>query len=283
VNYWLLGYSSLRGRPLTAFWGHGKNFQQEKTNRFKEAWKRMLLRAPDWWFGYTDLTREVLLQANYPENRITIVQNAIDTRGLLADADRCSENDVNELRQTLGLRGRNVGVFCGSLYQGKRLDLVLEAAIRIRKRIEDFELLIIGSGPQESVVREAAATHDWIRYVGKRIGREKVLYLKLAHVFLLPHIVGLAILDSFALGLPIMTMNNNSHSPEIAYLRHSENGLMCENRVESYSEQVIDLLEDPVRLAAMSDTCRRDARLYTIENMVSNFSNGIRECLSIRW
>jgi glycosyltransferase involved in cell wall biosynthesis len=279
ANYWLLCYRRLGG-PRLAFWGHGKNFHQRNTNWFKDAWKRMFLCMPDWWFGYTDLTRNILLHAGYSDSKITILQNAIDTKELLSYSEQISLKERQSLLFDLKLEGRHVAVFCGSLYQGKRLDLLLSAAEQIKKRVNDFELIVIGSGPEEPLILNAAMKYSWLHYVGKRTGYEKALYMSLGHVFLLPHIVGLAILDSFALGLPLITMDNGSHSPEIAYLRHSANGLMCKNNLNSFVEETAALLHNPDRLQAMATECKSDARRYTVENMATRFAEGIIACLN---
>jgi glycosyltransferase involved in cell wall biosynthesis len=280
-NRLLLNYLLFMRKPFVrqklALWGHGKNMTSD--NCFRDRWKSFFGSLPDWWFGYTELTRETLTKAGYPESQITIFQNSIDTKELRHHAAQVKDGDIENLRKTLSMTGKHVGVFCGSIYAGKRLDFIIEAAIKIREKVHDFELVIIGTGPDESVAVSASTKYNWVYFVGQKNGFEKVLYLKLGDVFLLPYIVGLAIVDAFTLGLPLMTMDNSTHSPEVDYLKHNINGIITGNSVNAFATAAVALLQDPVRLKAMSEQCLKAANHLTAENMAMNIANGIVACL----
>ena len=64
----------------------------------------------------------------------------------------------------------------------------------------------------------------WIHYMGSKFGRESAMLYKIADVFLLAGTAGLAIVDSFAAGLPLIATHLPTHPPEISYLRDGENG-----------------------------------------------------------
>jgi glycosyltransferase involved in cell wall biosynthesis len=105
------------------------------------------------------------------------------------------------------------------------------------------------------------------------------LYLKLGRVFLMPGGVGLAILDAFALQLPLVTTDCGTHGPEICYLQHGENGWMTEDDPVAYADAVAGLLRDRVRLERFRARCLADARRYSLENMTRHFAEGIRKAL----
>lgn len=283
-NRFLLNYLLLLRKPFTgqklAFWGHGANMHHLNSPRIRDRWKSVLLKLPDWWFGYTNLSRDILIQSGFSGEKITVVQNAVDTGDVRRCAAQVTEDDLKALRKKLRLSGRHVGVFCGSLYPGKRIDIVVAAAKQVRKRIRDFELVIIGTGPEEAVAVEASRQDSWIHFAGRRQGYEKVLYMKLGQLLFLPYIVGLAILDAFALGIPLLTMDNGSHSVEIAYLRNSINGIMTNNTVDAFADAAVALLNDPAKMKAMSGQCLSDSETYTVAKMVENFTEGIASCLA---
>jgi glycosyltransferase involved in cell wall biosynthesis len=279
LNYLLLVRKVLNHQKI-AFWGHGKNFQIANPRHPKEVFKRFFLNKPDWWFAYTVLTEKILLNAKYPASEITVLDNAIDTSELKAFAKSISEDKLCSLRNDLGITGKRVGIFCGSLYSGKRIDILIAAARQVRSRINDFELVVIGAGPDDYLVKEAVKALPWIHYVGPRFGYEKVLFMKLGQVFLLPYAIGLAILDSFALGIPIITMIDGNHSPEIAYLRPETNGIITGNSIEEYANAICILFNDHDKHRAIVEQCLADANRYTIENMAANFTDGIVKCLS---
>jgi glycosyltransferase involved in cell wall biosynthesis len=129
-------------------------------------------------------------------------------------------------------------------------------------------------------VQRVATRDRFIHFLGPRIGREKALLFKMADVFLLPGAVGLAILDSFAAGLPLLTTELPDHGPEISYLSPGSNGLITPHDPQSYADATIDLLRSPQKLARLRNGAIASSSLHSIENMVANFRSGILDCLS---
>jgi glycosyltransferase involved in cell wall biosynthesis len=278
LNYFLLARKHLNHQKI-AFWGHGKNFQIANPSHPKELFKRFFLNKPDWWFAYTALTEKILLNAQYPASKITVLNNAIDTSEISFFAKSITEEKLCSLRNDLGITGKHVGIFCGSLYAGKKIAILIAAAQQIRAKINDFQLVVIGAGPDEYLVKEAAKTLPWIHHVGPCFGYEKALFMKLGQVFLLPYMAGLAILDSFTLGIPVVTMIDGNHGPEIAYLRSEKNGIITGNSIGDYANAICTLFNNQEKHSAIVNQCLADAKLYTIENMVNNFAKGILACL----
>jgi glycosyltransferase involved in cell wall biosynthesis len=212
--------------------------------------------------------------------RITNLNNTIDTLGICHDRDSISKDEIELLKQELGIAGKPVGAFIGSLYAEKRLDFLFDACRCVRQRLPGFQWLIIGDGEERPRIQEWAAAHDWVHWVGARKRRDKALYLGCADVVLNPGAVGLAILDSFVFGKPLVTTSCSNHGPEIAYLRHGENGLMTSNNVQEFALAISSLLSDPVALARMSQACVGSAGEYSIEKMASRFADGILKALA---
>lgn len=283
LNYLLMAKRRLDGSgasPRLGFWGHGVNCQSDSPASLKERWKRALIRQPDWWFAYTDFTRDILLREHYPEDRITVVENAIDTAELRAFVREIPESEVQAFRRQLGIQSERVGIFCGALYRRKRIDFLIDAARKIRAAIPDFELVIVGSGPDEPIAREAARQLPWIHAIGHKSGRDKALALRLGRLFLMPRLVGLSILDAFVAGLPLVTTRNGQHGPEISYLRHGENGWLTADSPGDFATEVIAVLSDEERLGRMRENCLHAAARFTVEAMASNFACGVTECLN---
>lgn len=265
-------------RARVALWGHGANLQG-RTGSLRERFKRRIARHADWWFGYTRHSLPIIQSTGFPAERITILDNAVDTRQLAAWRDSITAEEVKAQRRLLGLQGRHVGIYVGSLYREKRLDFLFEAADRIRQRVPDFELVIVGGGPLADEVQRDCARRPWACHVGPRTGRDKALLMSLAQVQLNPGLVGLGVLDSFVMGVPLITTDCRLHSPEIAYLDSGVNGLITADRLDEYVAATCQLLSDPDRLATMSRACLQSAGRYTVENMACNFADGVVECL----
>jgi len=259
-----------------AYWGHGKNFQSKAPSGLREKWKNFLISQVDWWFAYTQMTVDILKFAGFPQARITCLDNAIDTNSFKADLASWCEVDIADEKTRLGIsQTASVGLFCGSLYPDKRLELLIESSDNIRKQAADFVLIVIGDGPSMPQMRKAAASRPWMYLVGVRKGREKALYFSMGDVMLNPGLVGLHIVDAFCSGLVMITTKTARHSPEVAYLRDGENGVYAGDTPESYSCAVLDVIQDVGRLQKMRQACLADSERYTLENMVNHFAEGI--------
>jgi L-malate glycosyltransferase len=264
--------------PRVALWGHGANLQGDARS-FRENFKRIVAKQADWWFGYTAMSVPIIERTGFPRERITVLNNAVNTTEFLNFFQAVTPEVLSKLREDLGLRSTNIAAYVGSLYPGKRIDFMLEAAIRIRRRVPDFEFLIIGSGPQKHLVEAFCIANPWAKYLGTRTGQAKADVLALTQVLLNPGVVGLTILDSFVCGVPMVTTDCPGHGPEIAYLINGENGLMVVNALEKYVLAVSTLLLDKSALSQLQTGCKAAGARYTVENMARNFADGIIRCL----
>ena len=271
------------GWPPVAYWGHGRNFQAPVGTGYSSRFKNFLATKVDWWFAYNDLSASVVRGLGYPADRITSVGNAIDTTGLIERHASLTSEELDAVRKELGLKSENIAVYTGGLYQNKRIDFLIEAAQLIRNEVPDFELIVIGDGPDRHLVSQAASIHTWIHDLGSKNDMDKVPYWALAKLLLMPGLVGLVVVDSFALGVPLVTTDFPYHSPEIDYLKHDINGLIvpCGQAVGIYAAAVIDLLLDPSRLNRLRSGALATAADYNIEKMAANFTVGIMLALDI--
>ena len=261
-----------------ALWGHGANLQGNG-NSLRESFKRRTLLQADWWFAYTDLSRQLIEDAGFPPTRISTVNNAINTDSLQSEWKSHTSSDKEATKAVFGINSNSVGAFIGSLYSDKRLDFLIAASKKIRESIPDFHLIIAGDGPQRAYIEHAITQNSWIRYLGPVGDRDKARILSIADIMLNPGLVGLGILDSFSCRCPMLTTDCGTHSPEIAYLQNEVNGLMTENSIPAYSKAAIDILQDKTRSAKLRSACGDSAERISLANMTANFSDGIESCL----
>ena len=117
--------------------------------------------------------------------------------------------------------------------------------------------------------------------MGNQFEQSKATYFKLSNVFMMPGLVGLAILDAFATDTPMITTSYPYHSPEIEYLINGENGVITENNLESYVDGVLGVLTNDSFSEKLVEGCQRATKQYTVETMLNNFSDGIIRCLGL--
>lgn len=282
LNY-LLNIASIFGIKRVAYFGHGRNFQARDPKSRAERWKRFWATKVDWWFAYTDETRKHIESLSFPGNRITVFNNAVDTSLVHQQVAGVTPEQIACRRKELDLHGAHVGVFVGGLYEEKRLDFLIESALHIRNRVPDFELIVIGGGPALENLRVMSNSLPWVHILGPKFGLEKVEIMLLGQLFLMPGLVGLAILDAAAVGLPMVTTAFPWHSPEIAYLEDGISGVIVQEwkNPVAYGDAVADLLLEPARLIAMKDSARALSNRYNIEFMAIRFAEGVVKALSI--
>ncbi len=279
INYLLLALSALGFRKM-AFWGHGRNLRAKRPGLSEWA-KRKMCKMPDWWFAYTRGTAAYLARQGVAEEKITVVMNSMDTAGFRNDLASVSEGVIRAEKGELGIAaGARVGLFCGSLYGDKRLDFLFNSARMIKERVPEFELLIVGGGPDSGLAERVARNLRWVHYAGPLFGVRKAVYFRMAEFFLHPGALGLAILDAFAAGLPVLTTENPMHGPEIEYLEDGVNGIIAPFELRTFSDRVVNLLKDGESCARMRRSAAEGACRYGIDDMVKNFKAGIVECLA---
>jgi glycosyltransferase involved in cell wall biosynthesis len=280
-NYPLLFRAPAACHPRVAFWGHGRNFQSNAPHGLRERWKAWLRNRVDWWFAYTELSRQVVAGGGFPGERITVLNNAIDNDGFQSDLAATSDGAVAALRATIhAAPGAPVGLYCGSLYPDKRLDLLVAACAVVQRAKPHFRLVVLGDGPSRPFVQEAARHHPWLHWAGAQRGAAKAAWFRAADCYLSPGAVGLHVLDAFCAGLPLITTDTALHGPEIAYLESGRNGFIVPADAQAYAAATLTLLGNPMLRQRLRAAAAEDATRYTLDHMVRRFVDGMQACLA---
>lgn len=279
INYLLLLRRYTLGRPLVAFFGHGKNLNIEG-KKIREYFKRKVSLLPDWWFAYTALAERVVIANGYPKENITVANNAIDDTEIKQECAKQTEEKRILLKEEIGInKNSKVALFCGRLMHNK-VSFLIEALESIREKDDEFEAIIIGAGALEEKIRLVSSEYHWLHYEGPVYGSDRAKYFCISDVFLMPGMVGLAILDAFAAKLPIITTDCGLHGPEIDYLEEGVNGFMTSNSVKPFVAKVCELLRNDQMLAEMKANAERSSEKYSITKMADNFVMGIQQALN---
>lgn len=265
INYVALALQPLGG-PRVALWGHGENLQAGKgaLGSIGKLWKQTYSRLPHWWFAYTEGSAERVHKGGFRRDRITVVQNAI--------------GPLPEVPPVARVPARCV--YVGGLYAEKRLDLLIAAGDIIAAREPAFSLEVMGDGPLRTYLESAAKSRAWLHVRGPVFGSDKTTSLARAELVLMPGLVGLAVLDSFQTGTPMITTADALHSPEYEYLIPGVNGLVTAGDPQAYADGVLAALQNPELLGTLRDGCTKAAGTYTLDAMVTRFARGIEQALA---
>jgi glycosyltransferase involved in cell wall biosynthesis len=267
-------------RPGTRFatWGHGYG-ATSRPNRIDAALENWQLRRSRHFFAYTDKGRTAALDAGLTPSQVTVLQNTVDTNALREAVEQVSARAVSQFRTRHQLEHRRWTCYIGGLDRSKRLDFLLAAGDAIHSAVPDFGLIIAGTGVQEDLIVQAAKERPWLAYIG-RVGPDDMAVLaSIAHLLLVPGRVGLIAVDSFALGLPIVTTRWPYHAPEFDYLTDNLNARVTDDNVGAFSAAVQALLRDPSAIDALRERCLAEAGRYDMAGLVERFSSGIQHAL----
>lgn len=281
VNY-RLQIARFFGGPRLAFFGHGRNFQSNEPDSIKEKFKRFWLSKVDWWFAYTQNAAKDIALSGFPASSITVFNNTIDTSAIRDELASINAEETAALRMSLCDGSINVGVYIGGLYPLKRIPFLLEAARHIKSIVPDFHLIIVGGGTEAPLINEAAKASSWIHPLGPKFGREKTLVASLGKIFLMPGLVGLGIVDSFAYKLPMIATKLPYHSPEIEYLENGVNGIIIQdcNDVGEFAQEAARLLNDAEWHSKLVAGTIVSLEKYSLASMATYFADGVMSVLN---
>jgi len=209
----LLAWRRLIGRKPTVLWGHGAAYVT-KPSKLGDLLKVCMVRLASHTMTYTEGGRAHLIMRRAPARKISAIGNSTDSEIL--------RQGIVEFRSRATRNAGTSALFIGGLDASKRIDFLLDAARHARELEPTFTLVIVGRGPLEDVVRQAADERGGIRLISQARGRDLAELAASADMIWMPGRVGLVAVDAIALGLPVHTVRHGLHAPEIEMLRRGE-------------------------------------------------------------
>jgi len=159
---------------------------------------------------------------------------------------------------------RTVIVFVGRLNEQKGLDVLLNA-IRLLKNLKsDFELWIVGSGPQQfilEVLMLKLKIEGMVKFLGFR--KDIAHILSVADIFVLPsryEAMSIALLEGMAVGLPCIVTDVGDNA---LFIREGREGLVVpKENVTALASALKKLITNPELRVYMGRMARKKARNY---------------------
>lgn len=198
-----------------------------------------------------------LAELGIAQERRPFIPNGVDTERFIPLP--LAERKI--LRQTLGLPDVPVVIFTGRLAAEKRVDQLISIWPAIRSIHQDALLLLLGTGEEESTLKQAAG--PGVRFEGRV--EDVAPYLQAADLFVLPSATeGLsnALLEALACGLATVATKVGG-APDV--IEHKKSGwLVPPDQPEALQEAIVTLLSQP--------TCRTELGCRGRDHIVSNYS-----------
>ncbi|MBE3593973.1 MAG: glycosyltransferase [Candidatus Carbobacillus altaicus] len=149
--------------------------------------------------------KEALQREHIPDNKITVIPNAIDTSVFLSGDARLNKRKA--LREQLGIGDERVIVSTSRLVPVKGLDVLLQAFAGLKKHQGDVKLVLIGAGIEKKelmALSRALEIEENVLFLGYR--RDIPELLTIADLYVLPSRMEggfpLSLMESLASGIP---------------------------------------------------------------------------------
>lgn len=142
---------------VRAFWedaaaSHGSTTEGSLRYRLTRALETYALKRAASVTTICEGLRGDIVARGVPEDRVTVIANAVDPSEFPADTPR-----DGALGAELGLDGKKVLGFLGSFYGYEGLHLLIEAMPGLLAQDPDIRLLLVGGGPEDAALRAQAA------------------------------------------------------------------------------------------------------------------------------
>ncbi|AXK46194.1 glycosyltransferase [Brachybacterium saurashtrense] len=207
----------------------------------------------------TQALKDELISRGVDESKIVLVPNGVDTeRFTPLPRDE-------ELAEQLGVQGKTVIGYVGTVVDYEGLDLLIEAAATLRGRREDFHVLIIGDGAKLEDLQQIAAEQqleDVVTFTGRVPHEEVERYYSLIDVTPFPRLP-LPVCEMVSPLKPFeaMAMGKAVIASDVAALAEivtpRMNGLLhTKGSAESLTEQIESLLDDPELATCLGSQAR---------------------------
>ena len=241
---------------IRAFWedaavDHGSTTEGSLRYRATRRLETRAIRLVDHVFTICEGLRSDLLARGIPDGKVTVIPNAVD----LESFNLASPPDP-ELQKKWGLTGKTVVGFIGSFYAYEGLDLLLAALPELIRQRPDVRLLLVGGGPQESVLRQQAeqlGVQGYVIFTGRVPHQDVNRYYDLIDVLAYPRhpmrltelVTPLKPLEAMAQGQLFVASDVGGHKELI---EHNETGILFKaGDCESLTQALLNLLNDKQR------------------------------------
>ena len=236
-----------------AFWedaavDHGTSSENGMRYKLTRALETKVFKQADRVTTICEGLRQDIVARGIPEDKVTVIPNAVDvshfTYGAKAD---------DALKQSLGLDGKLVLGFIGSFYAYEGLPLLLDALPMMLARNPDIRVLLVGGGPQESVVKQKIqelGVQQSVVLTGRVPHGEVQSYYNLVDLLVYPRldmrltdlVTPLKPLEAMAQGKLVLASDVGGHKELI---RDGQNGFLFKaGSAESLADRVMKLLDD---------------------------------------
>jgi glycosyltransferase involved in cell wall biosynthesis len=184
---------------ISFFHGWNKEFEKVITNKYSNFFKKSFGKSAKIFVLSNDFKKTIL---EWGYNKDIIIETTNINKSLLDDFV------INSKYLDLESSKKIKILFLARIFKEKGIFELIEAFIRVSKKIDNLELIIAGSGEIENELKKLTLNENNIIYTGHIEGKEKADLFASSHIYCLPsYSEGLptSLLEAMAFALPIIT------------------------------------------------------------------------------
>ena len=279
VSLWSIRRTQKKRNRKFILWGIGESL---KPTPVLDLLRKRLADSADAMVFYADSNRERYLSMGVDVRKLFVARNLIDINPLRESSRDWNGDQLQRFKSDNDLGGGPILLSVGRLIRRKRLDLLLEAALELRRHLPDLRVVIIGDGPERGLLQQQARNGDLentVLFTGKISDEKKITpWFLAADLVVAPAQIGHLATHAHGYGVPLVTGDNRSlQGPEIEIMLPGVTGMTCaQNQIDSLVTVIRELLADEERLDEMSvQAIRRADEFCGVEKTAQGFIEAV--------
>jgi len=255
----LHGYFS---RENIEFLKNPKNTESIRTSLFQL--ERDAMKHADYVITVDQRLKEyVLSEFNYPQNKITVMHNAVDTDCF----SPIPEHEQRKLKNSLKLDAQTFIVLVPRrLVEKNGVMYAVDAMANLKN--ENVKMIIAGEGPERNEIAKKAQSDNRIQLIGAIPHNRIDVYFKMADIILIPSVTShgiqeatsLSMLEGMACG-KVVVCSDIGGMHEV--IQNMKTGIVVPER---QTKEIAVTIERVYRSPSLRACIGREARQYVLEN-----------------
>lgn len=262
LSTWLAAKMAILQGKKVSFWGHGIYGNE---NWLKKKIRIIFLKIPHTLILYNNRAKRLLVNEGFNPDKIVVVYNSLQYEKQKAIYQSLKSELLISKKKELFGNNLPLLIFTGRLTKSKRLDLLIKALQICRQRGKNYNLLLLGDGPEANHLKSLAMEHlkNQVKFWGSCYDENIIGELFfIADLTVSPGNVGLTAIHSLTYGTPVITHDNFANQrPEVEIIEDGDTGSFFK-RNDPYS---LSLAIDKWLANHPDDSSRRDRCRQQIE------------------
>jgi glycosyltransferase involved in cell wall biosynthesis len=243
-------------RKRVFFWSHGFYGNESSLKYF---FRKFFYKIANEHIVYENRGRSLMINCGFKSEKVHVIYNSLDYENqklLFEKLNKRKENSFTFFRNNT----LPVFIYIGRLIETKKVNQLIHAFKNVNKSKQLFNLLILGSGPNEEKLKGLAKNEiisKTIHFYGACYDENIISNLIFNSICTVsPGNIGLTVINSFSYGTPAITHNNfENQMPEAEVIKEGITGFFFkENDILSLERALIDMINSKINFKA---ECRR--------------------------